>query len=149
MDQQNQQTENNGQQQPQNGQGQYGQQPQYNQPQYGQRPQYPQPQYSQPAYGYGPQYAQQQPYQQQPIKPNNYMGLAIFCTLCCCLITGIIAIVKASNVNSYYAMRQYDAANLASQEAKNWCIWSIVLGIIVNIITFGFYGASIASLGLM
>ena len=102
------------------------QQPPYNQqPQYGPQPQYGYNQPNQPQYNpYGPP---------QPVKPNNYMGLAIFCTICCCLITGIIAIMKANNVNSFYAMRQYDAANLASSEAKNWCSWSIVIGLVINV----------------
>lgn len=52
-------------------------------------------------------------------KPNNYMALAIFTTVCCCPPVGIYAIIRAMKVNDYYLMKQYDAATLASNDAKN------------------------------
>ena len=48
-----------------------------------------------------------------PIKPNNYMALAIFTTICCCLPLGIVAIVKASKVNEYFALQQYELSQKA------------------------------------
>ena len=35
-------------------------------------------------------------------KPDNNLVLAIFTTICCCLPFGIVAIVKASSVNTLY-----------------------------------------------
>lgn len=70
-------------------------------------------------------------------KPDSNMGLAIFTTLCCCQILGIIAIIKASKVNDLYMLKQYQAAQLASQEAKKFCIIGICSGFVVMLIYFG------------
>lgn len=76
-------------------------------------------------------------------KPSNYLALAIFTTVCCCLPTGIFAILRAMKVNDYYMMKQYDAA---SNDAKKWSIIGIVLGAVGSILYFAFYG-SLAVLG--
>ena len=73
-------------------------------------------------------------------KPNNYMALAIFTTVCCCPPVGIYAIIRAMKVNDYYLMKQYDAATLASNDAKKWSVICIVLGVIFNILYFGVWG---------
>lgn len=73
-------------------------------------------------------------------KPNNYMALAIFTTVCCCPLTGIYAIIRAMKVNDYYLMKQYDAATQASNDAKKWSIIGLVLGVILDILYFGVYG---------
>lgn len=67
-------------------------------------------------------------------KPNNNLVLAILTTIFCCLPFGIVAIIKASKVNSYYIAKQYDAANQAAEEAKKYSIIGIVLGVIVIIL---------------
>ncbi|ATV37432.1 hypothetical protein CTI16_07560 [Prevotella intermedia] len=79
-------------------------------------------------------------------KPSNYLALAIFTTVCCCLPTGIFAILRAMKVNDYYMMKQYDAAVAASNDAKKWSIIGIVLGAVGSILYFAFYG-SLAVLG--
>lgn len=79
-------------------------------------------------------------------KPSNYLALAIFTTVCCCLPTGIYAILRAMKVNDYYMMKQYDAAVTASNDAKKWSIIGIVLGAVGSILYFAFYG-SLAVLG--
>lgn len=76
-------------------------------------------------------------------KPNNYMALAIFSTVCCCPPIGIYAIIRAMKVNDYYLMKQYDAAALASNDAKKWSIICIVLGVILDIPFFAFWGLAI------
>ena len=48
------------------------------------------------------------------MKPNNHMALAILTTICCCLPLGIVAIVKASSVDSLYVAKQYTAAMAAA-----------------------------------
>lgn len=80
-----------------------------------------------------------------PMKPDNNMVLAIFTTICCCLPLGIVAIIKASKVNSFYMMKQYDAAVNAANEAKKWSLIGIVLGIVVLIVYYAFYGAVLYS----
>lgn len=66
--------------------------------------------------------------------PDSHLGLAIFTTLCCCLPLGIVAIIKSSKVSDYHAMKQYDAAIAASNEAKKWCIYGIVSFFIINVV---------------
>lgn len=77
-----------------------------------------------------------------PIKPNNYMALAIFTTICCCLPLGIVAIVKASKVNEYFALQQYELAQKAADEAKKWSFIGVGLGLVCQIIYLVAYGAS-------
>ena len=73
-------------------------------------------------------------------RPNNYLALAIFTTVCCCLPAGIYAIIRAMKVNELYMMKQYDEANLAANDAKKWSIIGIVAGVIFQVIYFGFLG---------
>lgn len=67
-------------------------------------------------------------------QPNSHLGLAIFTTLCCCLPLGIVAILKSNKVGDLYAMKQYDAAIAASNDAKKWCIYGIVSWFVIDII---------------
>ncbi len=82
-----------------------------------------------------------------PIKPNNYMALAIFTTICCCLPLGIVAIVKASKVNEYFVLRQYELAQKTANDAKKWSLIGIVIGLVCQIIYLLVYGASALSQG--
>lgn len=121
-------------QQPQYQQPQY-QQPQYQQPQYQQpayqQPQYQQPQYQQPAYQQ-PQYGYQQPaYNNAPPRPDNNMVWAILCTILCCLPLGVVAIIKASNVNSLYDRGDYAGAEEAAKSAKSWAMWGAISAVII------------------
>lgn len=72
--------------------------------------------------------------QKYVMKPNNNMALAIFTTICCCLPLGIVAIIKANSVDSLYAMKQYDAAIMASNEAKKWSLIGIFISLFVVVI---------------
>ena len=74
-------------------------------------------------------------------KPSNYLALAIFTTVCCCLPTGIYAILRAMKVNDYYMMKQYDTAVAATNDANKWSIIGIVLGSVASILYFAFYGS--------
>ena len=73
-------------------------------------------------------------------KPNNYLALAIFTTVCCCLPAGIYAIIRAMKVNELYMMKQYEEATLAANDAKKWSIIGIVVGAIVSILYLVFFG---------
>lgn len=66
----------------------------------------------------------------QPPCPNNHMVGAILSTICCCLPFGIVAIIKASQVNSLYLRGKYTEACVRADEAKKWTIVSVILGII-------------------
>jgi hypothetical protein len=70
--------------------------------------------------------------------PKNYMTEAIIVTiisfLCCSsiisLILGIIAIVKANNVNQEFARGNYDGANKNANSAKTLTIWAAIVAVI-------------------
>ena len=63
-------------------------------------------------------------------RPDNYMAEAILVCLLCCLVTGIIAIVNASKVNSLYDSGDFDRAEAASKSARNWVIGSVIAGVV-------------------
>ena len=81
-----------------------------------------QPPSYQPQPGYGPQ----QPYGARPPMPDTYMVWAILVTVLCCLPFGIVSIVKASQVSSFYYQGNYEEARAASRAARNWAIASAV-----------------------
>lgn len=105
-------------------------------PQYQQQPYQQQP-YQQPNYGY------QQPNPKRPLKPDNYLVWAILSTLLCCIPLGVVSIVYSTKVDGLYNAGDYQGAQQASNNAKQWAIISAVAGIVVGIIAFagGFFGA--------
>ncbi|QQL45317.1 CD225/dispanin family protein [Sulfuriroseicoccus oceanibius] len=66
-----------------------------------------------------------------PIGPEipTYLWQSIVVTLLCCLPTGIVAIVYASKVNSLRLNGDQAGAQEASNNAKNWCLISLIVGI--------------------
>ena len=124
-----------GQSQPQQPQV-YGQQPQG----YGQQPQGygQQPQQAQQPYGYGspyaqPQYASNNVPSAGGVMPKSWMAESVIITLlnlfCCCnpisLITGIVAIVMASQVKGNYKRGDMAGAERSSKNARTWFLISI------------------------
>lgn len=73
----------------------------------------------------------------QPVRPNNHLALAIITTILCCLPTGIVSIVYATQVNSKFNIGDYEGAERASKNAKTWWIVSAITGILVLAIYFG------------
>ncbi|MCM1076128.1 MAG: CD225/dispanin family protein [Bacteroides sp.] len=65
-----------------------------------------------------------------PPMPDNYLIWSILATICCCLPTGIIAIIYASKVSPAYYRGDYMAAMDASSKAQMWLIISFVAGLI-------------------
>ena len=55
-------------------------------------------------------------------------------TLFCFLPFGIVAIVKASKVDSLLAAGRRDEAIQASKEADNWGNWSILASLILRVV---------------
>ena len=78
----------------------------------------------------------------QPVKVPNYLVQSILVTLFCCLPFGIVAIVKASNVNSLVAAGNIAGAQEASAAAKKWCWIAFGLGIAAGIISLLLNGAA-------
>ena len=66
----------------------------------------------------------------RPACPDSHMVAAVLVTIFCCLPLGIVAIVKANQVTSFYYRGGYDAALLASADADKWVKIALILGII-------------------
>ena len=75
------------------------------------------------------------------VRPKNYLLESILTTICCCLPLGIVGIVFASQVNSKYALGDYEGALQASKEAKKWMTWGIIAGVIINIGIYFIWGS--------
>ena len=115
---------------PDGGQGGQPGQP-YGQPgqPYGQPGQPGQP-YGAPEYG-APQYGS--PYGQPAgSPPPNYLVWAILSTVFCCLPLGIASIVFAAQVNGKYAAGDVAGAQESSRKAKQFAIWSAVVGVVIG-----------------
>lgn len=65
-----------------------------------------------------------------PPMPDNYLVWAIITTICCCIPTGIVAIIYASKVSPAYMRGNYNEALDASSKAQMWVIISFVAGLI-------------------
>jgi hypothetical protein len=70
--------------------------------------------------------------------PGNGLVGAILATIFCCLPFGIVAIVKAAQVNTLWYAGQHDAARDAANSAGSWTTASVVCGIIGSILYFFF-----------
>jgi hypothetical protein len=60
---------------------------------------------------------------------QNYLVFAILATVFCCLPAGIPAIVYAAQVNSKLQAGDLAGAQIASKNAKLWCLISLGLGL--------------------
>lgn len=69
-------------------------------------------------------------------KPENYLVWAILATLCCCVPTGIAAIVYAAQVDSKWAAGDQFGAREASENAKLWSLISLGVGLVFGGIWF-------------
>jgi hypothetical protein len=83
--------------------------------------------------------------------PDTYLWQSIVVTILCCLPLGIPAIVYAAQVEKYYVQGNIDAAQRASRNAKNFCIASLVSGLVVCVVYIIYFiaiGGMIAGLGV-
>jgi Interferon-induced transmembrane protein len=81
-----------------------------------------------PPYGYGAPYGGY-PTQQ----PNTNLVWGILTTLLCCWPLGVVSIVYASKVNGLWFQGRYEEARAASNNARNWAIWSAVSFVVLMI----------------
>ncbi|XP_033102317.1 uncharacterized protein LOC117105307 [Anneissia japonica] len=63
------------------------------------------------------------------IKPRNFLGMAIYVTLCCCLPCGVIGLVYSIDSSSRFDRGDYAGAVSAASKAKEWSIRGLVFGI--------------------
>ncbi|MDE5663271.1 MAG: CD225/dispanin family protein [Muribaculaceae bacterium] len=82
------------------------------------------------------------------VPPPNYMVWAILTTILCCLPFGIVAIVKASQVNNLWMAGRTAEAMESSRAAKTWSIVAGASGFVGGVI-YGifliFYGVALGS----
>jgi len=64
-------------------------------------------------------------------KPPNYLAMAIITTILCCLPLGIVSIVFSTQVNSKYAIGDYEGALKASKNAKLFWMISLITGLVI------------------
>lgn len=82
----------------------------------------------------------QQPYPQQPYAPGaaqsvpDYLIWSILVTLFCCLIPGVVAIVKSASANSKRSVGDVYGAMQDANAAKTWLWWSFGLGLAGNLL---------------
>lgn len=80
--------------------------------------------------------------------PDNNLVWAILCTVMCCMPLGIVAIIKATKVNTLWYQGDHEGARQAAADAKKYSIWGAVsVGIflilyLVLMVIFGI-GASV------
>jgi hypothetical protein len=81
--------------------------------------------------------------------PETYLWQSIVVTLLCCLPLGIPAIIYAAQVEKHYLRGDMASARRSSTNAKNFCIWSLVLGLVGSIgwIVYVVVIGGLASLG--
>ncbi|MGA2501060.1 MAG: CD225/dispanin family protein [Tepidisphaeraceae bacterium] len=102
------------------------------------RPPVPQPGYAQPVqYATPPQFAQPRVQAYPPGSVPNYMVQAIIVTLICCMPIGIVAIVKASQVNSKLSVGDWQGAMNSSASARTWCWVSFWCSLVAGILWLG------------
>lgn len=87
--------------------------------------------------------------EERELCPSDNLVWAILCTVLCCLPLGIVAIVKATKVNTLWAQGYKAEARRASEDAKKYAIWGMVISLVVNVISMLLYvvvyGAMLAS----
>ncbi len=69
-----------------------------------------------------------------PLKPSNWLWQSIIATVLCCIPFGIVGIVYAAKVDSYYFNGRYAEAERAAGKAKMWTILAIGAGLLYIII---------------
>lgn len=69
-------------------------------------------------------------------KPDNNMVWAILSTLFCCLPLGIVSIINAAKVDGLYRAGDYEGAQAAADNAKQYAQYSAICGAVIFVIYF-------------
>lgn len=88
-----------------------------------------------PVFGQAPQYSQVR--RDMEPKPPTYLAWSIINTLICCMISGIIAIIYSTGVDSAYHAGRYDEARHKSKVAYQINLWTTILcgiGIVLYVV---------------
>lgn len=62
--------------------------------------------------------------------PSTWLIWSVLCTVFCCFIPGIVAIIFSSQVSARYYAGDIEGARRASRNAEIWIIVSVVLGVL-------------------
>lgn len=73
-------------------------------------------------------------------KPENNLAWSILTTVLCCMPLGIVAILKATKVDSLWAQGAQEEAIKASNDAKKWCLFGLAGGVIYGILVAIYMG---------
>lgn len=73
-----------------------------------------------------------------PPKPPTYLAWSIINVVCCCLITGIIAIVYSTKIDTLYKQGQYEEAIKKSKLVFHLNLWTMIIYPIIVILYFIF-----------
>jgi hypothetical protein len=68
--------------------------------------------------------------------PKNWLIESILVTIFCCLPLGIVGIIFATKVDTFWKTGQYDAAVKASQDAGRWVKLGAIIGAVVIVLYF-------------
>ena len=71
--------------------------------------------------------------------PPNYLVWSILSTIFCCLPLGIASIVFAAQVNTKWAQGDVAGAQDSSRKAKQFALWSTIIGAVVAVLVLAFY----------
>ena len=69
-------------------------------------------------------------------KPDNNLVWAILATVLCCMPFGIVAIIKASKVDTLWAQGDQEGAISAAAEAKKWSIIAAICAVVWAVLYF-------------
>lgn len=92
-------------------------------------------------YGGQPQYNYNTP-QQNPVF-TKYLVLSILEMICCCQITGVIALVLTILANSDFKAGNFVGFESKTKSAKTTLIVGLVIGLVAGIALFFLYGVAI------
>lgn len=80
-----------------------------------------------------------EPNYRRPLMPpgQDHLVFAVLSTLCCCLFTGIPAIVYAAQARAMYRDGNIAGGERAARTAMNWIIASVVLALLGILLQLG------------
>jgi hypothetical protein len=72
------------------------------------------------------------------------MVWAILCTVLCCLPLGVVAIVKAGEVERNWYQGYPDQAHKAADDARKWAMWGAIIAVAGYLLLFLAYAIGFA-----
>jgi hypothetical protein len=71
--------------------------------------------------------------------PQNYLVWSILTTLFCCMPLGVASIVFSAQVNGKWAAGDFAGAQESSRKAKQFALWSAIIGAVVSVLVIIVY----------